>query len=967
MRINMEIRLLERQLKQAFGDNFSFDSLDKNTQQFITRVSHTYKEFNKERKFLEHTIKINTDELTEAYEMIEKHNFSLKNEIAHKRLIFEQYLDAIDASYLVSKTDKNGIITYINKQFMQTSGYSKEELIGHSHNIVRHPDVNESLFKNLWQTLKEKKIWKGQLKNRSKDGENYYVYATIFPLLDSSGNVLEYIAVRNNITPRVEIEKNLKKERQYNQMLFHNQENIVFTANKKGIIEANQKFFETLGFSSLNNFKEHYQCICELFIKKSGYLQPTTKEKHWTEDVFRYPNKQHKVILKDTYKQEKIFSIHLKSVEFYEEKFIIASFTDITALEYAREMAEASEKAKSDFMANMSHEIRTPMNGIVGFTELLLKSELNDKQKQFTEYIRSSTGILLKIINDILDFSKIESGNLELDLTLTNPFTDIRNSMAIFKSEAAKKEVSFIISIDSTISECLLMDKLRIIQILTNLVNNAIKFTPNKGKVEIFIKSISKIDNQERILFAVKDTGIGIPKNRQERIFKSFIQADNSTTRNFGGTGLGLSISSSLCKLMDSTLELTSEEGKGSYFFFETEFEICNTTPTLASQVPKGSIYVLDNNQKIYSSIMTQFKHFNIEVITCSFEELLCSDVNNTHIIVTFDYRQYKPLSNNLSKIILVDRSKEAFELAQKENILYHIGLYDEAPSILYNAILNYNLIESRSLNQVEKREIKMNILIAEDYEMNRILIEEMLMQYKLSPEFAFNGEEAVNKVKKGNYELIFMDINMPIMNGIDATKEIRKFNKETPIIALTANALEGDRERYLEQGMSDYISKPIDINELDILLNKYKELVKNKMVVPEVIEEKRTAQQYSKEIYAQALIDAKNAMKFSVPIIIRLFNSFVPNAKDNAKKLVLALEENNKKIIYERAHALRGISLSLKFTTLAKLCDELEYAAKDEQDIDYTLLISKIEDEINYLDDNIEEIVAILNEKDES
>jgi len=964
----MQTRLVKRQLKQAFGKNFDLESLDSNTKEFINRVSEAYNDFNKEKEFLEHTIQINTNELTEAYDTIEKHNLSLKNEIANKRLIFEQYLDAIDASYLVSKTDKNGLITYVNKQFIKTSGYTKEELLGHSHNLVRHPDVDSEVFKELWNTLKEKKIWQGQLKNQSKTGKNYYVYATIFPLIDTKGNVLEYIAVRNNITLRVEAERKLKKERKYNQMLFNDQENIVFTANKTGVLEANQKFFDTFGYNSLTEFKQEHQCICEMFIEKEGYLQATTDEKHWTEDIFAYPDKQHKVLLKDKYNLERIFSVHLKSISFEEGNFVIGSFTDITELQYAREVAEASEKAKSEFMANMSHEIRTPMNGIVGFTDLLFKSDLNDKQRQFTEYIKNSTSILLKIINDILDFSKIESGNLELDLVSTNPFTDIRNSMAIFKSQAIQKEISFIINIDSNISECIMMDRLRIIQVLTNLINNAIKFTPNNGTVEMSIKSISKNQHQERILFMVQDTGIGIPKNRQESIFKSFIQADNSTTRNFGGTGLGLSISSSLCQLMGSKLKLLSEDGKGSKFFFETEFDICNTTRTLASQAKENSIYVLDHEGTIYKNIMTQLKHFKLDVITCSFEELLCSDLDEHNIIISFNHRHYKPLSHNSSNIILIDDSKEAFSLANKENILYHIGLYDEAPSTLYNAILNYNLIDKKSNENIKKDNIHLDILIAEDYEMNRILIEEMLMQYNIVPEFAFNGEEAVEKVKDKNYDLIFMDINMPVMNGIDATKAIRALEINIPIVALTANALEGDREHYLEQGIDDYISKPIDANELDKLLKKYKDIQKNK---PEKssqeveVLEKQVDNDLDINIYVESLVNAKDAMHFSIPIIIKLFNSFIPNAVENSKFLTLAVQNNDKKVIYERAHALRGISLSLKFMTLAKLCDELEYAAKDEKDIDYVLLTSKVEIEVHYLEENSTKIIQILGTKE--
>ncbi|CAA6822544.1 MAG: Unknown protein [uncultured Sulfurovum sp.] len=955
-------RLLKRQLKQVYGKEFNFNGLDDLAQKLITRVDDAYDDLDTEKTFLENTIRTNTEELTEAYETIEKHNLRLKDEIVEKKLTFEQYLDAIDASYLVSKSDKNGIITYVNDQFVETSGFSREELIGSPHNIVRHPQTDAEIFKNLWQTLHQNKIWRGQIRNRMKQGGSYYVYATIFPLVDNSGNVLEYIAVRNDITKRVEAERRLKKEQQYNKMLFNDQENIVFTANRKGILEANQKFLETFGFQSVKAFREKYNCICELFIEKEGYVKATTSEKHWTEDIFDLPEKQHKVLVKDVYGLERIFTVNLKSVAFDDENFVIASFTDITELEYAREMAEASEKAKSEFMANMSHEIRTPMNGIVGFTNLLSKSNLTPKQRQFTQYIQGSTSILLQIVNDILDFSKIESGHLSLDLVETNPFIDIRNSMHIFKAQAAQKEISFIINIDSAISECLLMDRLRVIQILTNLINNAIKFTPKNGTVEFCLRSLEKIKDKERILFSVKDTGIGIPKVRQESIFKSFIQADNSTTRNFGGTGLGLSIGSSLCELMGSRLQLESTEGKGSRFFFELELEISETDSTLANQIKYNPIYVLDYEGKIYEDVITQLKHFKLEVIACSFEELFYNEVNEDNIIVSFNHRQYKGLSRISSKIILIDESNEAHHLANEENILYHIGMYDETPSILYNAILDYNVQGDIEENTIEKEVLGLNILVAEDYPLNRILIEEMLSEYGINPDFAFNGQEAIEYVKLKKYDMVFMDINMPVMNGTDATKAIRDAGIDVPIIALTANALEGDRERYLSQGMDNYISKPIDPEELNILLKKYKNLHKENQKGELIMKDNiMNEKELNIDVFVASLLEAKASLQFSIPIIIRLFESFLTNSLDNVDGLIAAEKEGDKENLYQKAHALRGTSMSLKFNNISELCKTIEYSALDKKEIDYVSLIGEVEKEMRFIEANHKKIIEVL------
>jgi len=264
------------------------------------------------------------------------------------------------------------------------------------------------------------------------------------------------------------------------------------------------------------------------------------------------------------------------------------------------------------------------------------------------------------------------------------------------------------------------------------------------------------------------------------------------------------------------------------------------------------------------------------------------------------------------------------------------------------------------AINKSDSQVLDLKILVAEDYEMNRILIEEMLSQYDIVPMFAFNGKEAVVMAQEGEYDIIFMDINMPEMNGIDATKVLREAKITTPIIALTANALEGDKERFLAQGMDDYISKPIDTKLLDALLKKYQD-IKGDVSETETVVPVEELSKIEDKIFVDALLEAKESMHFSIAIIIRLFNSFLPNAIKNIELLEEALLEDDKVKIYEKAHALRGISLSLKFVCISEPCNTLEYGAKDKEDIDYKGLVKEVNMYVRYLEKNSKSIIEKL------
>jgi PAS domain S-box-containing protein len=860
-------------------------------------------------------------------------------ELNTKIAVLDQYKKAVDSALLVSKTDTKGIITYVNDNFCKVSGYSKEELIGQNHNIIRHKSVKKSVFKILWETISSGKIWHGKIKNSSKNGEDYIVDATISPIFNEKGEIKEYIALRQDITQQVKVQNDLKLKEKEQRMIFDNQDSIVIFASKNGGIQViNRRFFELFDYKDIDDFKAKHTCICDLFIEEEGYIYPSERE-NWLEFVANTPDHRHKVKMRDKFDKIRTF---LLKVNIFDNKFVV-NISDITPLEEALLKANLSEHAKSMFLANMSHEIRTPLNGILGFTDVLMKRDLSKQDKDYLQIIHKSGETLLAIVDDILDISKIESGQMELSEVASNLSLDLESVVAVFATKAKEKNIHYKVFINPNIPKLLVCDSQRIKQIMSNLISNAIKFTPEKGEINVQVTIKKHHKDTIELHFEVRDSGIGIEKKNIAKVFQAFSQADSSTSREYGGTGLGLPISAKFVEMMHSQLKVESKINFGTTFYFDVSFKIKDNDAFLHH--PSNSIKIALLKQEpnhCDETVQSYLKAWNhaYDII----EDITKLNDNFNILIISSSYLKNEDVTHILQKhpnlhIICVDITSSKLDITDRR-IEYLIQPI--TGSILYDAIVSNFSSELESVSSDDEDEIKIDahILVAEDNAVNQLLISTLLENRDISYDIANNGQELLDMyVSSSDVDLILMDVNMPVLDGVEATKHLRNAGYTLPIIALTANVMAKDKEIYSQAGMDAYISKPIVPKELDKVLLEFLPEKEKTDMKEEVIEF---------DVVSYELLGEGLGLK-NTTILERLIIQF----KESSLSFIDNLSDNTDiEDLKDHIHQIKGVVGNLRFNNSYKLSQELEKKLQNSSSVteDIQRDISKLISHLKHL-----------------
>ena len=1020
---------------------------------------------------------------------------------------------ALDEHAIVTTTDAQGTITYANDKFCQISGYSREELIGQNHRIMKSGQHPASVYEEMWSTISAGRVWHGDICNRAKDGRPYWFSATIVPFCDAQANPVQYIAIRTDITERKQQESIIEAAEARLRRITNTVPGVVFQCeiNHAGIrytfvserikdirgldcaavlADGNLPLSQILDedrtrawqgvaaaaarreawrneyrilrpdglvrwlrveitpegelaengatvytgiWTDVTEFKEADARLREVtdnipvavfqyrerFKGGGGFLffsrgleqisglsvEETTAD---ADSLFAliHPDEREslKVAIQKAAIERQRWSMDFRllhrqtgevvwihggaqPVAMPDGAVIFNGYlTDISKakraseeLLRAKEEAESANRAKSEFLANMSHEIRTPMNGIIGMTDLALDSELTGEQREYLEIVKSSSEALLTIINDILDFSKIEAGKMQIEHISFNLWRTVADALKPLALRADEKGLELVCDIAPQVPVFVFGDPGRLRQIIVNLVGNAIKFT-HEGEVVVRVARETGDEAQCGLHFSIADSGIGIPPDKLEAIFDAFAQEDGSITRRYGGTGLGLTISRRLVEAMDGRIWVESALGVGSTFHFTGRYVIDNASRTAQAtdqNLLGERILVVDDNAASRRVLVDQLTDAGADVVEAVSGEAALTLLTLAGAPDSFDLILLDACMPDLDGYATAERMIAEHHVDGASLVMLSSGgvkgdaqrcrdlgfaaylpkptVRDELLAVLGRLSLAPEADRPRELltrHTLRDERAPVRVLLAEDHPVNQKLITRLLERWGYRVTLADNGQQAVDAVMAGLFDLILMDIMMPVMGGLEAARRIRAHEqasgtRRVPIIAMTANAMQGDREICLEAGMDDYVAKPIRRDQLFRLLERYC----GEISVQPGEAESLPAPKETAGVTALPDFDYAAALNAADPEIVHIIaDVFLEHYPADFDRIRQSLATNDLETVLFIAHALKGTLAMFGAEPAVGLAQRVEQHARNREADRISALLGGLDAEVKKL-----------------
>ncbi|MBI9075855.1 MAG: PAS domain S-box protein [Desulfatibacillum sp.] len=870
----------------------------------------------------------------------------------------EQYRELVQsANSIIMKTDTKGRITLFNEYAQQYFGYDQQEVLGRSmlETILPKEDtLGRDMVAMMDRFLSDPERFRtNDHENAKKNGDRVWVMWTNKAVRDDQGNLVEILSIGNDITTRKQMEQAMRESEERFRCLADATHEAILIVEEGVCLMANQAAVDMFGYSL-------HELVGDSCLKL--FIGENREDLNKLANMYSASPSETQALRKDG----SSFPVEVKnnSMQFRNKEVMVVAIQDITykrrseeALRYAA-VERAANKAKGEFLANMSHEIRTPMNGIIGMASLLEDTSLDTEQQDLLQTISSSAESLLRIINDILDYSKIEAGKLDLESIEFDLRSTVEDVTALMGKTAAQKGLEITSLISHKIPAKLVGDPGRLRQVLMNLTGNAVKFTP---KGEVVIRAFVEKENMGGVLlrFEIIDTGIGVPSNRLSSLYESFTQADPSTTRRYGGTGLGLTISKQLCRLMGGDIGAESKEGEGSLFWFTVKM----THPRSLGKIPSGTtdlsdkkILLADANHTSRLALTEALQVWNCRVehtvsgkgclellrqaalegspFDCLIADHTLSDMEG----IDLGKHVMQDPQVDFTHVILVAPPGMLGEGAKLREIGFsgyltkpfrHSQLLEMLSTVLakggaYPADDNSEMVTRHTL--VENSRLR--VLLVEDQVINQKVAAKTIQGMGHGVVVADNGQEGVAAYENNTFDLVFMDVQMPVMDGLAATAAIRKVERaenrvRTPIVAFTAHAMEGDKERFLAAGMDDYVTKPLNRKDLEHILDKTLNKVWDD-------EHKASPPSPAQEDAPPLNIEQTRAnFESDESLIKECFEYFIKDSGKIINKAGKLIEQGHQEELYRTAHALKGVLGNFSVPKAQSLAFDLETQAK--------------------------------------